>query len=340
MARFLTHSFIARTAAVVIGLVVAAAVLRSFDARSVLAAMSPIGVWGFLLVIAAQLALYAPLGLAWWVVALEQPIARVGVFVWSSLMAEAATNILPFSQLGGAVIASRAAALGGTPTETALGSNVVDVTMEILAQLVFTLVGVALLVRRLGFGAQDDRLVGALVAGAFLVAILIAGFMATQKRVLMLLDRLLRRVAPSLGGDTTALAQVIGAAYGQRRRLWGCFGLHVFAWFATAAGAWLILRLIGRPLPMLSVAAIESLVFGARNAAFFVPGGLGVQEGAYALLGPLFGLPAEAALALSLLKRARDLSIGVPALLVWQYVEMRHTFRRRPARTASTSDDG
>jgi uncharacterized membrane protein YbhN (UPF0104 family) len=82
---------------------------------------------------------------------------------------------------------------------------------------------------------------------------------------------------------------------------------------------------MGHPLPFVSVVAIESLLFAARNAAFVVPSGLGVQEGVYALLGPLFGLPSEAALALSLLKRARDIAVGVPVLLSWQLVEGRRT---------------
>jgi hypothetical protein len=37
-----------------------------------------------------------------------------------------------------------------------------------------------------------------------------------------------------------------------------------------------------------------------------VPNAVGVQEGAYILLGAIFGLSAETVLALSLLKRARD----------------------------------
>jgi len=73
------------------------------------------------------------------------------------------------------------------------------------------------------------------------------------------------------------------------------------------------------------VIAIESLLFAIKNAAFMAPAGLGVQEGAYALLGPLFGLPPEAALALSLLKRARDVAIGIPVLLIWQFMEGRRT---------------
>ena len=41
------------------------------------------------------------------------------------------------------------------------------------------------------------------------------------------------------------------------------------------------------------------------------------------LIGPLVGLPPATALALSLLKRARDVIIAVPALLAWQVGEAR-----------------
>jgi len=127
------------------------------------------------------------------------------------------------------------------------------------------------------------------------------------------------------------MTQVIDDAYGQPVRLVIGLALHILAWFGGAAGTWLILDLMGHPLPFLSVVAIESLLFAARNAAFVVPSGLGVQEGVYALLGPLFGLPSEAALALSLLKRARDIVIGVPVLLSWQFAEGRKSLAERRA---------
>jgi hypothetical protein len=49
------------------------------------------------------------------------------------------------------------------------------------------------------------------------------------------------------------------------------------------------------------------------------------------MLGAIFGLPPEMALALSLLKRGRDLAIGIPALLAWQTLEGGALFRRREA---------
>jgi hypothetical protein len=51
--------------------------------------------------------------------------------------------------------------------------------------------------------------------------------------------------------------------------------------------------------------------------------GAGVQEGGYVLIGGLIGLSPELALALSLMKRGRDLVIGTPALVLWQFLEAR-----------------
>jgi hypothetical protein len=73
------------------------------------------------------------------------------------------------------------------------------------------------------------------------------------------------------------------------------------------------------------------LLCAARSAAIFIPNALGIQEAAYAMLMPLFGLTASVGLALSLLKRARDIAIGVPILLVWQAAEGGRAFHNTPA---------
>jgi hypothetical protein len=80
-----------------------------------------------------------------------------------------------------------------------------------------------------------------------------------------------------------------------------------------------------------------------RTSAFVVPNAVGVQEGAYILLGATFGLTPEMALALSLLKRARDIAIGVPTLAAWQALEGGRLWRRRgvtvPDRIPAASQD-
>ena len=104
--------------------------------------------------------------------------------------------------------------------------------------------------------------------------------------------------------------------------------LHLVAWIGNGAAVWLGFRLLGSHLDVAAVIAIESIVYAIRSAAAFIPNALGVQEGAYLLLAPLFGLGTDTALAISVLKRARDVAIGVPVLLLWQAAEGRHALRR------------
>jgi putative membrane protein len=243
-------------------------------------------------------------------------------------MREAASDVLPFSQLGGFVIATRAMTVGGVPGARAVGSGVVDLTVEIVSQMIYTLIGIWLVTTRFG-GAGSMKLVYSVLIGLVIVASLVAIFIFAQRRGLGPIERLAARIAPGVATRSAELNRVIESAYGQPSRLVASLVTHVGCWFASAMGTWLILWLMGRTLPFTSVVAIESLLFAIKNAAFVVPTGLGVQEGAYALLGPLFGLPAEAALALSLLKRGRDIAVGIPTLLIWQAMEGRRTRRSR-----------
>jgi hypothetical protein len=48
-----------------------------------------------------------------------------------------------------------------------------------------------------------------------------------------------------------------------------------------------------------------------------------VQEAGYAGLGSIFGVPPELSLGVSLVRRARDLAVGIPVLLIWQALEAR-----------------
>jgi hypothetical protein len=74
--------------------------------------------------------------------------------------------------------------------------------------------------------------------------------------------------------------------------------------------------------------------------AFMVPNAIGVQEGAYILLGGALGLTPEFALSLSLLKRGRDLALGIPALVLWQLSESRrHWLASRTPAVATVASD-
>ena len=241
--------------------------------------------------------------------------------------------MLPLSQIGGYVSGARALALKGVPGTLATASTIVDVTLEFVAQLAYTGLGLILLVAlKPGAGMALPVAIGIGVAAG-----LAAGFIAAQRRGFGVFDRLARRLgqgwADRSAAGAAALHEAIAALYRRRGWAWLSFLLHLVCWVASTVEAWLALRLAGADLGFAAVLVIESLLYAVRSVAFAVPNAIGVQEGAYILIGAGFGLTPDLALALSLLKRGRDFAIGLPVLATWQIAEGRH-WRGRPPRSA------
>lgn len=278
---------------------------------------------GFLALCLYRALEFALMGAAWFVLAPGGPGWRLSVLTFGRVARDSAADILPFSPVGGALIGARAVVLRGVDPLRAGASTVVDMTAELVAQLAFALVGIGLLAARTGMqGAARPLTTGALV-GVGLGATGVAGFILAQRRAVSLIAPIAARRLPRTFARAQAAEGEIGRIHARSGRLVIAFILHFAAWVATAGSAWIAVRLTGGRAPLSGLLAIESLMCTARSLAFFVPAGIGVQEGAYALLGPIFGLSPELALSISLIKRARDVAIGAPVLLAWQASEGR-----------------
>jgi uncharacterized membrane protein YbhN (UPF0104 family) len=97
--------------------------------------------------------------------------------------------------------------------------------------------------------------------------------------------------------------------------------VHMAGWMIGVAEVVIVFACMGHPVSIAEAVVIESLLHAIRGAAFAIPGALGAQEGGLVLLCAAFGIPPEQAIALSLVKRAADLVLGVPGLLGWQRLE-------------------
>ena len=305
----------------VFGLIAAAAVVGSVGVAPVAAAIRAIGVGGYAGYVAYTALVLALLGGAWRAVAPGGgPLAA---YVWARTVREGATDVLPFAQIGGLVVGGRALTARGVASDLAYASMIADLTTEMASQLVFTLFGVGVLVLALDGAFDSGGVLGLVLGGLGLPGALLAAFAFGQGPMLRLAGRIGATMLPASVASLTAVQTRLAAIYRDPPALAASFGLNLAAWVASGVGAWLALRLMGVAISPVAVLAIESLIFAVRSIAFVVPGALGVQEGAYLLLAPLFGLDPQVAVALSLLKRARDLTIGVPALLAWQAGEGR-----------------
>jgi glycosyltransferase 2 family protein len=308
------------------GVMVATALVLVFGVGAVTRSLLSFGWDGFVVVCLIQLALIATMGVAWRGLVAGGP---TWAFLWARLVRDAGSEVLPLSPVGGCVLGARAVALAGVPAATAAGSIIVDLTLEFLAKLAYTTLGLVWLLRlRPGSSFAWPLLAGLVAAG-----LIAAGFIFIQRRGAGPIGRLAgilgRGWAERAAAGGAALRQALGPIYRRRGGLWGGFLLHLACWIAGAGGTWVALRFADSALPFGNVLVIESLLYGIRTFAFAIPNAVGVQEGAYILVGTAFGLTPEMALALSLLKRARDLAIGLPALGVWQVVEGGRLWRRR-----------
>jgi putative membrane protein len=321
--------------AAIVGVAAIAALVGYFGAGAVMRSLLAVGGAGFVAICAMHLALIGAMGLAWRALL---PGSSVATLIWARLVRDAGSEALPLSQVGGYVLGARALALAGVPGTLAAASTIVDVTLEFVAQLAYTALGVAWLVR-----LQPDSVVATpVLLGLALAALAATSFILVQRRGIDFFDRIARYLGRGWGERSAAGAAALHAAladiYRRRRGLWASGALHLVCWIASAAEVWLALRLAGEPLPFGAVLAIESLLYAIRTAAFIVPNAVGVQEGAYVLLGAGFGLTPEMSLALSLLKRARDLAIGLPTIAAWQVIESRRLWQRRNNSAAPISE--
>lgn len=311
--------------ATILGLGVIAALVTHFGLGAVIRPMIAVGWAGFAAICSIHLVLIAAMGIAWGALL---PETRLWVPIWGRLVRDSGSEVLPLSQVGGYVLGARAVALAGVSGTAAAASTVVDVTLELFGQLGYTALGVAcLMYLRPDVAIALPALIGLATAGLLAVA-----FLAFQHRGFNLLDRFARALGRRWANKTAAGAATLHAAlagiYRQRSGIWWSFLLHFACWIASTLEAWIALGFAGAPVGFAAVLVIESLLYATRSVAFAIPNAVGVQEGAYILLGAGFGLTPEMALALSLLKRARDLIIGVPALATWQLIESGRLWRR------------
>ena len=141
----------------------------------------------------------------------------------------------------------------------------------------------------------------------------------------------------SFAGRAEAIDEAIVATYRRRFALSRSSLLRLVGWFSGVGEVWLATHVLGNPLSLLDSFILESLSTGVRGAAFMVPGALGAQEGGMVLFGALVGLPADLALAVSLAKRVRELTIGSPGLAAWQWIEGRRLLSRGQDKESSAS---
>lgn len=258
--------------------------------------------------------------------------AGIGFLWWVAAVREAVGRLLPTVGVGGELVGIRLTRLRIRDTTAVTASVVVEVMLTMFSQYLFAATGVLMLVL-----ALQQRASASIILAGLLLSLPVPVLFALSLRHAALFEKLEGAARRLFGADHRIVAMIDGArldaqirALNQRRReLAQALGWQLAGLLSGTLEIWLALWLLGHPVPLWQALAIESLTQAARHVAFFVPAGLGVQEAVVVLLGQLLGMDTQVALALALVRRAREILFGVPALLSWQWVELRRWRRAR-----------
>jgi putative membrane protein len=253
--------------------------------------------------------------------------ARLFTLFEIAAVREAVNRLLPVGNVGGEIVGTRLLVLRGIPVSRGGASIVVEVLLTLVAQYVFVVIGVLCLLRIAGTAQIVDNALLALVISLPIVVLLVVllRYGSVFERLGRVMERLLGTRAHCVGiAEQSAQLDVeIMRLYRARARLAAALAWQVAGLCVGTLETWLALRWLGFPVSLATAVALESLTQAIRHFVFFVPAGLGVQEAGLIAIGSLLGVHSDAALALSLVKRAREILFGVPALLAWQWVEGR-----------------
>jgi putative membrane protein len=238
---------------------------------------------------------------------------------------ESVNSMLPVARVGGEIVSFRLMRHRGLAGTTAAASLVVDTQLTLISQMLFTVFSIGFLLTHAQSGAL--RLAGDLAWGVVALAPLLVLFALVQhaspfERLTRVLNRITSGQLSALVGPSAQIDQEIRSIWSRR----GVVLRYLFFWqpvqcLATALEIWIALRFLGARVGFTEAVVIESLIQAISSAAFFVPGGLGVQEGGFVLIGGALGLDPAASLALAGARRIRDLLVFSPGLLAWQFAE-------------------
>ena len=286
--------------------------------------------WGLLAVTLFHLVQTLSDAAGWLVLIPKQNRVRLTSSFFLHWLGESINNLLPTGRVGGDVVVARVAAIWGMPLRIATAAMVVDITIGVITKVIFVVISVTLLVAATGRTDLTRPGLLAVLVGAFAVA----GFYAVQRAgIFRWIATMASRLVKSPGWDSLvqggeALDQTIRLLYTRRRGLVCCGLFWTLSWLIASGEIWIALWALGLPSSFSTAVILESATLAIRGAAFLVPGAVGVQEGGYILLGNLLGIPSDMALALSLVRRVRELALGIPGLITWHLIEANRLWHR------------
>lgn len=240
--------------------------------------------------------------------------ALLGIWVGTAV-----NTLLPVANIGGEVVKARLMILYRYPITDAIASVMVDKMLQVLAIILWGLIGLMLLYY---LNYATDLWLYILLGYGILSCGALGFFLAQYFGMFSFVSKLLSQIniKHDNAADIDALIKII---YHQKARFLLATILKTLSYALQMTEVWLACYLLGHPISFLEATMLKSLTATISDIVFIIPNAYGIQEGAFIVIGGLLGLSPELALSLSIAIRIREIVIDIPGFLYWQGLESR-----------------
>ncbi len=293
-----------------VGTALLALILYRSDLTEVWIRLQQIGVWGITLVLALFFVVTVLETVSWQLkLPSIRPLTPAWIYrLWKvRLVGEAFNIVTPLASMGGeplkAVLVKKRYGIGYGEASASL---VLEQTVQNLALIAFLTAGFFLTFTVDALSASQRLAAG---SGLALFSLAIVLFFLVQRL------RLSSRLGGRLGDRVASVLQHVREFEGRlidfytrhRARFALSLAIEFVIWMLSAVEIFLILRFLGYAATFTEAWVVAAVVVLVRSALFFVPAGIGMQEGTFLLIcGAITGSPILA-LAVSLIVRFREL---------------------------------
>lgn len=310
-----------RALLLVVGLVIFARLIWQVGAAEILAHLRVPG-WTLSLAVLPYLLVFVLDAVAWRY-AFDRPIP-VGLprLVAAQIAGKAVNLVTPLVPVGGEPLKAYLLRGGGVPLSEGLASVVIWRTVATTAQGLFVLGVTGLAVVHLRpSAALVDTVLAILAIGVVLVSALV---LAQTRGLFSGALRTIRWLTPGLraleGGARDLDRRIRGYYRHQHARLGRALFYEVLSWCAEGLEVYVLLALLDLPRSPSAALAIAAFSSAVKAAAFAIPGSLGVLEGGNVAIFAGLGLPPDAAMAFSILRRLREVAWSALGFVVLSWL--------------------
>lgn len=241
------------------------------------------------------------------------------LFVIGIWFAQSINWLLPTATIGGVIVRGRfLKKRGGGQEASIITSLVADKTAHAVTTVVILFGGLFLLMTK---PINSEIVIGILSVGVLLS---VSTYLFIRLQRSSGASKVLERWSDgeegfmSVANDKAReIEEQLDQIYRNPQRFIISVTIRLIGDIAMAAEVWFAAWLMNTPVSIMEALTLRLVAFGIRSVTFFIWGGLGVQEGTYALLSGFVGLSPASLVAISLATRVREIVTAIPGVAFW-----------------------